>query len=309
MTRAGGSMMKIPGFIGMGRMGSHMATRLLARGKVAIYDRSKEKSLAMGRAGALVAETPADLAAHSDVVLVSVTDDAAVEQVMFGPDGALSRLREGSLIIDLSTVSPRASRLLYEAAREKGAAMIDAAVSGSVPQVDQGSLLIFVGGDRETYERCLPILQVLGEHIFYMGSSGMGTTMKLVVNALLGAGMQALAEAIALGEKAGLEKGLLLEVLEQTTVLTPGQKSKLANVKGDQYPTLFALSLMHKDLGLVLRQAAELSVSMPATAAAEQMSTEAMAQEMDADFSIMIRFMQELAGISDRKVSQPAVVA
>jgi 3-hydroxyisobutyrate dehydrogenase-like beta-hydroxyacid dehydrogenase len=249
--------------------------------------------------GALVAKTPGDLAAHSDVVLMSVTDDAAVEQVMFGPDGALAGLREGSLIIDLSTVSPRSSRRLYNAAREKGAAMIDAAVSGSVPQVDQGTLLIFVGGDRETYERCRPILEVLGEHIFYMGSSGMGTTMKLVVNALLGTGMQALAEAIALGEKAGLEKGLLLELLEQTTVLTPGQKSKLANVKRDQYPTLFSLSLMHKDLGLVLRQAAELSVSMPATAAAEQMSTAAMAKGSDQDFSIMIRFMQDLAGLPD----------
>src|SRR5947209_19347779 len=146
------------------------------------------------------------------------------------------------VIIDLSTVSPGASRRLYQAAREKGAAMIDAAVSGSVQQVDQGSLVIFVGGDHETYEECRSILEVLGESIFYMGPSGMGTTMKLVVNTMLGVGMQALAEAIALGEKAGLEKGLLLDVLEQTTVLTAGQKAKLANVKGNHYPTQFALS-------------------------------------------------------------------
>jgi 3-hydroxyisobutyrate dehydrogenase-like beta-hydroxyacid dehydrogenase len=287
------------GFIGMGHMGSHMATRLIgAHRHLMVYDRSQEKALAMGKVGARIAETPRALAANSEVVLISVTDDAAVEQVMFGPDGALSGLRKGSIIIDLSTVSPGASRRLYQAAREKGAAMIDAAVSGSVPQVDQGSLVIFVGGDQKTYEECRPILEVLGEHIFYMGASGMGTTMKLVVNTLLGAGMQALAEAIALGEKAGLKKDLLVEALEQTAVLSPSQKSKLANVKAEQYPTLFALSLMHKDLGLVLRQAAEMSVSMPATAAAEQMYTAAMAKEADEDFSIVIRFMQELAGVS-----------
>ena len=274
------------GFIGMGHMGSHMAARLRGAGyPVMVYDRSKEKSQS---------ETPKDLAAQSEVVLISVTDDAAVEQVMFGPDGALAGLRQGSSIVDLSTVSPRSSRRLYQAAREKGASMIDAAVSGSVPQVDEGALVIFVGGDRATYQQCLPILGVLGQQIFHMGSSGMGTSMKLVVNTLLGLGMQALAEAIMLGEKAGLEKGLLLDVLAQTAVMSPSQKSKLANVKSKEYPTLFALSLMHKDLGLVLRQAAELSVPMPATAAAEQMYAAAKARRRDDDFSVVIQFMEEL---------------
>ena len=136
------------GFIGMGHMGSHMAARLRGAGyPVTVYDRSKEKSQA---------ESPRELAAHSEVILMSVTDNAAVEQVMFGPGGALEGLQKGSRIIDLSTVSPGSSRRLYNAAREKGAAMIDAAVSGSVPQVDQGSLVIFVGGDQQTYEQCRP---------------------------------------------------------------------------------------------------------------------------------------------------------
>jgi len=279
------------GFIGMGHMGSHMAARLRGAGyPVTAYDRSKEKSQA---------ESPKELAGQSEVVLISVTDDAAVEQVTFGPDGVLAGLHKGSRIIDLSTVSPGSSRRLYKAARERGASMIDAAVSGSVPQVDQGSLVIFVGGDQETCDQCQSILQILGQHIFYVGSSGMGTTMKLVVNTLLGLGMQALAEAIALGEKAGLQKETLIEVLEQTAVMSPSQKSKLANVKSEQYPTQFALSLMHKDLGLVLRQAAEISVSMPATAAAEQMYTAALVKERDADFSVVVRFMEQLAGLSN----------
>src|SRR5438874_2948857 len=287
------------GVIGMGYMGSHMAQKLLAAGyQLTVYDRTEEKAQELGPLGALIARTTRELATRSDVVLVSVTDDVAQEQVMFGQDGALAGLHAGSLIIDLSTVSPGASRRLYQATREKSAAMIDAAVSGSVQQVDQGSLVIFVGGDQETYEQCRSVLAVLGESIFYMGPSGMGTTMKLVVNTMLGVGMQALAEAIALGEKAGLEKGLLLDVLEQTTVLTAGQKAKLANVKNEQYPTQFAISLMHKDLGLVLEQAGETLLPMPATAAAQQMYTAAMAKGMDEDFSIVIKFMQELAGVS-----------
>ncbi len=286
------------GLIGLGYMGSRMAQRLLTAGyPLTIYNRTKEKVQTLEQLGAQVADTPRDLATHCEVVLVSVTDDAALERVMFGQEGALAGLHDGSVIIDLSTVAPSASLRLYQATREKGAAMIDAPVSGSVPQVEQGSLVIFVGGGEETYKRCRPILEILGKNIFYMGSSGMGTTMKLVVNTLLGLGMQALAEAIALGAKAGLKKSLLVDVLEQTAVLSAGQKAKLANVKRDQYPTQFALSLMYKDFGLVLRQAAEVSVSMPATAAAQQMYTAAIAKGMDEDFSIMIKFMQELAGV------------
>src|SRR6266700_2111592 len=290
------------GFIGMGHMGSHMAQRLLDAGyPLTVYDRTRQKAQEVGQRGAQVAQTPKDLAANCQVVMACVTDDEAQQDVMFGPDGALAGVHGGSMMIDLSTVSPDASRRLYQAMKEKNVPMIDAAVSGSVPQVDQGSLVIFVGGDHGTFEQCKPILNVLGQKSFYMGASGMGTTMKLVVNALLGLGMQALAEAIALGEKAGLEKGLLLDVLGQTAVLTPGQKSKLDNVKHEQYPTNFALSLMHKDFSLVLSQAYDLSVSMPATAAAQQMYTAAMAKGMDEDFSIMIKFMEQLAGVSEEE--------
>jgi 3-hydroxyisobutyrate dehydrogenase-like beta-hydroxyacid dehydrogenase len=285
------------GFIGMGHMGTPMTRRLLDAGyRLTVHDRIEERARKAELSGATVARTPKEIAAKSEVVMISVTNDAVQQEAMFGPDGALAGVHGGSMMIDLSTVSPDTSRRLHQAAMEKGVPMIDAAVSGSVPQVEQGSLVIFVGGEQKTFQQCKPILDVLGTSSFYMGASGMGTTMKLVVNTLLGLGMQALAEAIALGEKAGLEKGLLLDVLGQTAVLSPGQKSKLDNVRREQYPTNFALSLMHKDFSLVLRQAYDLSVSMPATAAAQQMSTAAVAKGMDADFSIMIKFMEELAG-------------
>ncbi len=287
------------GFIGMGHMGTPMTRRLLDAGyRLTVHDRIEEKARKAEQWGATVAHTSKELAANCQVVMISVTNDAVQHDAMFGPDGALAGVHGDSMMIDLSTVSPDTSRRLYRAAMEKGVPMIDAAVSGSVPQVEQGSLVIFVGGEQKTFQQCKPILDVLGTKSFYMGASGMGTTMKLVVNTLLGLGMQALGEAIALGEKAGLEKGLLLDVLGQTAVLSPGQKSKLDNVRREQYPTNFALSLMHKDFSLVLSEAYELSVSMPATAAAQQMSTAAMTKGMDADFSIMIGFMEELAGLS-----------
>jgi 3-hydroxyisobutyrate dehydrogenase len=285
------------GFIGLGHMGSAMTRRLLNAGyPVTVFDRTVEKTREAASWGATPSSTPKELATNCQVVMVCVTNDGAQHDVMIGPNGGLAGVHPGTIIIDLSTVSPGASRRLHEAAANLGVPMIDAAVSGSVPQVEQGSLVIFVGGEKETYERGKPILDVLGTSIFYMGLSGMGTTMKLVVNTLLGLGMQSLAEAIALGEKAGIQKGLLLDVLGQTYVLTPSQKSKLENVRRNEYPTSFSLALMHKDFDLVLREAYELSVAMPATAAAQQMAAAATAKGMDADFSVVIKCMAELNG-------------
>lgn len=287
------------GFIGMGQMGSRMAQRLINAGyTLTLYDRTREKAEEVAQNKASVAETPEELARQSTVVIVCVTNDEAQHDVMFGENGALASARADSVIIDMSTVSPNASRSLYKAAKEKQVLVIDAPVSGSTPQVEQGTLVIFVGGDQQAFVQCQPILDVLGQKNHFMGVSGMGTTMKLVVNTLLGLGMQALAEAIALGQKAGLDKQTLLDVLGQTTVLTPGQKAKLENVKREEYPTQFALSLMHKDFNLVLEEAYNLSVSMPATAAAQQAYTAATAEDLDADFSIMIKFMEEQARLS-----------
>ena len=290
------------GFIGLGHMGSHMVPRLLNAGyPMTLYDRTKEKAQQVAQQGqqsADVAETPKDLATSCEIVISCVTNDAALEDVMSGANGAFAGGHGGSVFIDMSTVSPYASRKMYNAAKEKGFPMLDAAMSGSVPQVEQGSLVLFVGGDQQIYEQCQPVLQVFSQQIFYMGASGMGTTMKLVVNTLLGLGMQALAEAIALGQKAGLDKEQLLDVLGQTAVVTPGMKSKLENVKREEYPTNFALSLMHKDFSLILNEAYEQSVSMPATAAAQQMYSAALATGMDEDISAIIKYMEESAGLN-----------
>jgi 3-hydroxyisobutyrate dehydrogenase-like beta-hydroxyacid dehydrogenase len=291
------------GFIGLGAMGSRMAGRFLAaHHEVVLYNRTPERTKALADRGATVAATPRQLAAEVDVVCSSVANDAALEQVMFGPDGALAGARPGATVIEMSTVNPRTARRLHEAARSKGVAVLDAPVSGSTLQAEQGQLVIFVGGEADVYQQCRPLLAVLGSKTFYLGSSGSGATMKLCVNTLLGLGIQALAEAIALGEKAGLERGRFLDALGETAVVSPSQKAKLDNARKDQYPAAFALRLMFKDFGLIMDTALELSVPMPATAAAVQVAAAEHAREVaaqgDEDFSVVIRAMERLAGVT-----------
>ena len=288
------------GFVGMGSMGSLMTMRLLQAGyPLSVYDRTKEKTQEAVQNGANLAETPRDLALESDFVLSSVTDNHALHELMYGEHGAVAGAKPGSIFVDLSTIAPDQSRQLAAAVKEQGAEMIDAAVSGSTPQAKEGELVIFVGGGQEVYSKAKPILEHLGKSVFHMGQQGMGTAMKMVVNTLLGSGLQIVAEAVALGEKAGLEKNMLLDVLGQTAVIAPTHKAKLDNLKNGEYPATFALALMRKDFSLIMREAAELSVSMPATAAAEQMYAAALAKGLDADYSIMLQFMREMAGIED----------
>ena len=289
-------------FLGMGLMGSEMAQRLIQAGyPVTLYDRTREKAEQVAKQAqgqnVRVADSLSSLASQCDILISMLTDNTALDDTMYGSQGALASASSKNVFIDMSTVSPQVSRSLYEAAKQKGARAIDAAVSGSTPQAKEGKLVIFVGGDKETYQQCEPILNVLGQQSFYMGESGQGSTMKLVVNTMLGLGLQALAEALTLGEKAGLDKQQLIEVLGQTTVIAPAHKSKLANVEHEQYPVNFALATMRKDFGLIMRLAAELSVSMPSTAAAEQMYTAALAQGHDEDYSVMLQFMEQLSGV------------
>jgi len=291
------------GFIGMGSMGSRMAGRLLAAGyDLTVYNRQRERTRPLEQRGAQVAATLCDLAAGAEIVLSCVADDAAVEAVMTGPGGALTAARPGTVFIEMSTVSPATSRRLYEAALREQVSVLDAPVSGSTPQAEQGQLVIFVGGEQPVYDRCRPILGTLGRESFYLGPAGSGATMKLCVNTFLGLGMQALAEAIALGLKAGLQREYFLAALGETAVLSPSQKSKLDNARKGAYPATFPLRLMLKDFGLILESAMELLVPMPATAAAQQVCIAEHTRQSDAgrdeDLSSVIRAMEQAAGVT-----------
>lgn len=287
------------GFVGLGSMGSRMARRLLDRGyAVTVFNRTGAKADGLRAAGALVADAPPAVAERSDVVLYSLADDMAVREVVLGAQGLLAGARRGTVLVDLSTVLPETSRVISSAADPMGVAVIDAPVSGSTAQVEQGTLVIFVGGDQAVYEDQISILDTLGHHI-YMGRNGAGTTMKLVANTLLGLGMEALAEATTLGRKAGLDTQVMLDALSQTSVVSASQKGKFENMIRGEYPATFALRLMFKDLGLILRLAESLSVAMPAVAAARQ--TEIIEQARhggrEEDFSVVIRTLQELSGV------------
>jgi 3-hydroxyisobutyrate dehydrogenase-like beta-hydroxyacid dehydrogenase len=291
------------GFIGLGAMGGRMARRLLAAGyELTVHDRARERAQPLELRGAKFADTPKRVAAAVDVVLSSLTDDAALEAVMFGPDGALAGARPGTIFIEMSTMSPRASRRLHEAATTRPLAVLDAPVSGSTPQAEAGQLVILVGGTEQLYRQCRPILDVLGKESFYMGPAGSGTATKLCLNTLLGVGIQALAEAIALGLRGGLDHDRLLQMLGETAVLSPSQKSKLEHVRTGEYPATFPLRLMYKDFGLVSQYAHELSVAMPSTAAAAQACAVEHARHgghEDEDFSAVIRTAQQLAGLAE----------
>jgi 3-hydroxyisobutyrate dehydrogenase len=288
------------GFIGMGGMGSRMASRLLAAGyPLTIYNRARERTHTLEERGAKVAALPETLAAGSDIVFSSVADDAAVESVMLGQGGALTAARPGTIFIDMSTVLPTTSRGLCAAGLERGVAFLDAPVSGTTSTAEQGQLLIFVGGEKSVYESCRPIFSILGKESFYMGPTGAGAMMKLCANTLLGVGMQALAEAVAFGLRGGLERDRLLEVIGNTAVVSRSQISKLKNVSSGAYPPEFPLRLMSKDFGLIADTATHLAATMPSTAAAQQMCAMEFARQSAAgreeDFSSIIRAMERIA--------------
>ena len=284
------------GFIGLGNMGSRMARRLFEAGyALAVYDTDVEKVRPFEQQGVRTAGTPQELAGIADVIFCSVPDDAALCEVVTGLSGVLAASDPAAFFVNVSTVSPATSRDLAKTARPRGVSMIDAAVSGSTPQAEQGTLVVFLGGEPGACERVRPILNVLASGVHYMGQSGSGSIMKLVVNTLLGVGLQAMAEAVALGRKAGLPKERLLDVLGQTAVVAPAHKGKLENALKDEYPTTFPLRLMYKDFGLILQEAAERSVAMPATALARQMCVAEMAKGSEEDYSAVIRLMESLA--------------
>jgi 3-hydroxyisobutyrate dehydrogenase-like beta-hydroxyacid dehydrogenase len=280
-------------------MGGRVAGRLLEAGySLGVYNRTHEKTQAVAARGAQVYDSVQELARAADVVLSMLADDAAVEQVMLGANGIVAAARPGTTIIDLSSVHPDTSRRLAKLAMDRNVAVLDAAVSGSTPQAEDGSLVVFVGGDSAVYEQCRPILDVIGNQVFHLGPNGSGATMKLVANGLLGAGMQALAEALVLGQRGGLDREVLVHVLEQTAVLAPGLKRKLENARARHYPVQFPARLMWKDLGNVLRLAEQRAVPMPVTAAAQQAYAIEQAKRIEEDFSAIIRTMEELAAMT-----------
>jgi 3-hydroxyisobutyrate dehydrogenase-like beta-hydroxyacid dehydrogenase len=284
------------GFIGLGLLGSRIARRLVDAGfPVVVYDLKFAKAEEFATAGVEVARHPGRLASDVDVVLSSLPDDLMVDAVYLGSGNVLSSAKPGTRIIELSTISPETSRRLHQAARQSHISALDVAVSGSTPAAEAGALTLFGGGDREAFEAAQPIFAAIAKQWFYMGPSGAGVAMKLVVNALLGVGMQAVAEAIALGSRLGLPRELLLDTLAKTAVVAPALTGKLVTAKHQDYAPQFPVRLMHKDFGLILKAAAQAGLSMPATEAAASINDEEAASGGEEDFSAVIERMEHEA--------------
>jgi 3-hydroxyisobutyrate dehydrogenase-like beta-hydroxyacid dehydrogenase len=197
----------------------------------------------------------------------------------------------------MSTISPETAREMHGLGARRGIEVLDVAISGSTPAAEQGSLTLLAGGNRQLFRAAKPIFRVIAKQYFLLGDSGSGTAMKLVVNTLLGVGMQAIAEAVVLGEKAGLDRERLLEVLSKTAVIAPAHVGKLARAAVNDYSPQFPLRLMNKDFELILKAAAKEHVSMPATEAAFFVNAEELSVSDERDFSAVLRRMEEVAGI------------
>jgi 3-hydroxyisobutyrate dehydrogenase-like beta-hydroxyacid dehydrogenase len=284
------------GFIGLGYLGSRMARRLVAAGfPVIVYDRDQTKAAELSALGAKVARDLGELAGEVDVILSSLTDDSAVEAVYLQTGSVLRSAKPGTRVIELSTISPETSRELHRAAHQVGVSMLDVAISGSTPSAEAGTLTLFGGGDPEIFASAEAIFAAIAKQWFYMGRGGSGVAMKLVVNTLLGVGMQAVAEAVALGLTLDLPRDVLFDTLAKTAVVAPAHVGKLATAKKRDYSPQFPVRLMHKDFGLVLAAAARAGLSMPATEAAAAINSAGAASESEEDFSVVIRWMERLA--------------
>jgi 3-hydroxyisobutyrate dehydrogenase-like beta-hydroxyacid dehydrogenase len=256
--------MKKIGFIGLGIMGFPMASHLLAAGyDLTVYNRTTEKALELGKIGAKVADSPLEVAENSEVVFTMLANSDVVEEAIFGKDGIANGAHEGLIVINCSTVSPESNIALHNRLAKKGIIMLDVPVTGSGVQANAGTLTFMCGGNREVYQKCIPIFEAMGKKSFYMGEIGAGSYTKLASNTMLAINMMSLAEGLTIAAKCGIDPETFVEV-----VSGGGSKSAMAEaktpkiVKRDFSPN-FKSSLMLKDVGLALNLAKELKIVTP----------------------------------------------
>jgi 3-hydroxyisobutyrate dehydrogenase-like beta-hydroxyacid dehydrogenase len=258
------------GFVGLGHMGGNMASRYLSAGySVHGEARSREGHEHLLDEGLGWCDTPREVAQAADIVITSIPNDDALREIASGDDGIQTGLAEGKVWVDMSTVSPRVSREVAEQVRATGAQMLDAPVSGSVPQVQSGTLTIMVGGDKQAYDRVEAVLEVLGSPT-YIGDNGQGLVLKLAINISLAVQMLALSEGLLLAERDGVDTKLALEVMTESPIGSPMLKARVPLILDSSGEAWFDVDLMHKDIRLALETADELHVPLPSAHAAEE---------------------------------------
>ena len=264
------------GFVGLGAMGTAIAGRLLAAGhEVVGTNRNASRAAPLIERGLVWRDSPREVAEASEVIFSMVTDDAALKAVTSGGQGIVAGLAPGKIYVDLSTVSPAASRRLAERVRASGADMLDAPVSGSVPAAEDGTLSIMVGGAAHTFQAVEPVLRELGRSVDHVGRNGQGLLLKLAINISLAAQMLAFSEGLLLATRGGVERKLAVEVMTASAVGSPMLKTRAPLVLDLPEEAWFDVRKMQKDLRLALRTADKLDVPLPTTAVADDVLTTA----------------------------------
>jgi 2-hydroxy-3-oxopropionate reductase len=288
------------GFIGLGIMGRPMARNLLKAGHtLVVHSRSRGPVEEIVKAGATAAASPRDVAAQCDVLITMLPNSPEVEQVALGPGGIIEGARRGLIFADMSTISPIVSRKIGAALEPKGVAMLDAPVSGGEKGAIDGTLSIMVGGDKAVFERVLPIFQAMGKTITLLGALGFGGFTKLANQIIVAVNLTALAEALTLGKKAGLDRELLLTALAGGLAGSKCLDQKRSNYVSNTYNPGFKIDLHYKDLGLIMESARALGVPLPATAVVQELFSALRVKGRGGlDHSGVITLLEDLAGLS-----------
>src|SRR5215469_2803958 len=287
------------GFIGLGVMGGQMVNRLLDNGHAVIgYNRTRSKSEWLIQKGMKWGVTPKAVAASADVTFAMVTNAAALAAITEGDEGMLAGIGAGKTFVDMSTVSPSASRALATKVREKGADMIDAPVSGSVITLQQGKLSVMVGGRRETFERLKPLLQDIGPKVTYVGDNGKALSMKIATNLSLAVQMLAFSEGVLLAEKSGIARETAVEVLTQSVVASPMIQYRGPFVLKMPEEAWFDVNMMQKDMMLALEMGRQLDVPLPTTAVTNEFLTAARGMGwVKKDFAVVFDVLARMSGV------------
>jgi 3-hydroxyisobutyrate dehydrogenase-like beta-hydroxyacid dehydrogenase len=288
------------GFVGLGVMGSGMVLRLLSKGHtVTGYNRTRSKAEGLIQKGMKWADSPREVAAASDVIFSMVTNSAALEVVVEGPDGILAGLTPGKFYVDISTVSPETSRAVAAKMRAKGCDMIDAPVSGSVITLQEGKLSVMAGGRKETFEKLKPILLDIGPKVTYVGDNGLALVMKIATNLSLAVQMLAFSEGVLLAEKSGISREVAVEVLVNSAVASPMIKYRGPFVLQLPQEAWFNVNMMQKDMLLALELGRKLDVPMPSTAVTNEFLTAARGMGLvQEDFAVVYDVLARMSGVS-----------
>ena len=292
-------MIKKISYLGLGTMGSGMVSNLLKAGyELTVWNRSVERNKPFGRKGARVADTPANAVRDVDLVMYSLSNDQAVEEVVFGANGILSGINAGQIVMDMSTVLRATSLREQEAYSKRGADFLDAPVFGSKKEAADAKLWIMAAGKRDAFEKVKPVLQHLGQTIHYFGKNGNAAAMKLVGNLIVALEMEALAEGLVLAQKAGLDLSTVMEVVKVADFRSPLLVSNGQNILKRDFSPSFALKLMLKDAGLIEKFGNSLQSPIPALRVVEKNLAAAVALGFGTEnASALIKALEKEAGV------------